>query len=261
MTKCKLYNIVVFLLTFSLGKISFSQNFIINYDITYNNFLQVEKKGVLMIEDNKKSLFIESSKIDSSKFQDDVVFFSKSTRSYEIDYLACSLVSHEEVFMLDSLFEIREEIPTINYDIEKDRKVISGFNCQKFRAKFRGREYVFWISLDFPISIGPWKFVNTPGLIVQAYDLENKTVWSLNSITTKVLNEGLQLIDNRIADRSITLKDFVLIKDDLSENQVKKHASYLKSRLPRNTSMTATYYPGRKGKELIYEWETTDEKK
>lgn len=52
----------------------------------------------------------------------------------------------------------------------KDRRTICGYTCQKATGSLGGRDWTVWYSTDIPISSGPWKFGDLPGLILQAVD-------------------------------------------------------------------------------------------
>lgn len=64
----------------------------------------------------------------------------------------------------------REDIPIISWTIEKDKKQLLGYDCIKATAHYRGRNYIAWFTPNIPSSLGPWKFSNLPGLILDIYD-------------------------------------------------------------------------------------------
>ena len=52
--------------------------------------------------------------------------------------------------------------------------IVCGYPCHKATTIFRGRTWTVWYTLDLPYSDGPWKFCGLPGLVLYAYDSEDK---------------------------------------------------------------------------------------
>ena len=52
--------------------------------------------------------------------------------------------------------------------------IVCGYPCHKAITTFRGRTWTVWYTLDLPYSDGPWKFCGLPGLVLYAYDSEDK---------------------------------------------------------------------------------------
>ena len=52
--------------------------------------------------------------------------------------------------------------------------IVCGYSCHKATTIFRGRIWTVWYTLDLPYSDGPWKFCGLPGLVLYAYDSEDK---------------------------------------------------------------------------------------
>ena len=52
--------------------------------------------------------------------------------------------------------------------------IVCGYPCHRATTTFRGRSWTVWYTLDLPYSDGPWKFCGLPGLVLYAYDSENK---------------------------------------------------------------------------------------
>lgn len=75
-----------------------------------------------------------------------------------------------------------EEIPILKWEIYEETDTIAGYHCQKATCTFRGREYIAWFSMNIPISNGPWKFGDLPGLILKVYDKEQLFVFECTGI-------------------------------------------------------------------------------
>jgi len=57
--------------------------------------------------------------------------------------------------------------------ISQDKKIIEGIDCVKATTLFKGREYIAWYAPSFPFDNGPWKLGGLPGLILEAYDIND----------------------------------------------------------------------------------------
>lgn len=73
-------------------------------------------------------------------------------------------------------------LPTIKWQITTEKKSIGTFICQKATARFRGRNYISWFTMDIPVSNGPWKLQGLPGLILEATDEAGEIQFLFSSI-------------------------------------------------------------------------------
>lgn len=67
-------------------------------------------------------------------------------------------------------YTYEDELDAQNWHIADSIKTILGYSCQKAECDFRGRQWTAWFTPDIPVSDGPWKFGNLPGLIMDVYD-------------------------------------------------------------------------------------------
>jgi len=79
------------------------------------------------------------------------------------------------------IYKTVEPIPVMNWVLKDETKEIEGVLLQKATVNFRGRDYEAWCQLNVPITTGPWKFNNAPGLIYEIKSLEEdySYYWSL----------------------------------------------------------------------------------
>lgn len=77
-----------------------------------------------------------------------------------------------------NLYGYKEKID-LPWQIENDKSVIEGYNCQKASVKFGGRVWSAWFTQDLPFQEGPYKFYGLPGMIVKIEDSEQDYVWIL----------------------------------------------------------------------------------
>lgn len=65
----------------------------------------------------------------------------------------------------------------MNWLITDQQKMINGSNCIMATASFKGRDYIAWYDPTVELSNGPWKLGGLPGLIMEAYDINDE--WHL----------------------------------------------------------------------------------
>jgi GLPGLI family protein len=86
--------------------------------------------------------------------------------------------------IFSDLYLISNGKHTINWDIQDSTKTIGGYTCQKAVGTSRGREYVAWFTTDLPYSFGPRRLNGLPGLILEAYDITNRIVYTFKQYNT-----------------------------------------------------------------------------
>lgn len=69
-----------------------------------------------------------------------------------------------------------------NWDIKDSVKTIMGYQCQMAECDFRGRHWTAWFAEEIPVSNGPWKFGNLPGLIMEVYDAGMQYHFEINGL-------------------------------------------------------------------------------
>ena len=128
---------------------------------------------------------------------------------------------------------------------------ISGYKCRKASLKFRGRDYIAYYTTEIPMSFGPWKFKNLPGLILYIYSDTGSMnySWKAKKIIFPYPNFKKPLKWNN-KEKIISLKDYVSIR----ENESKKRRKIIDSRTSQGSKLEKTSIK-RLGLELEYEWE------
>lgn len=61
-----------------------------------------------------------------------------------------------------------------DWQLQDGDSIVCSYPCHKAVTTFRGRTWTVWYTLDLPYSDGPWKFCGLPGLVLYAYDSEDK---------------------------------------------------------------------------------------
>lgn len=92
-------------------------------------------------------------------------------KSYPIvtKYLSENRLHVREHIFMDSYY-YEEPMPTIEWQLNNESKVVCDYNCLKATASFRGRQWTAWYAEDILIDNGPWKFGGLPGLILRVED-------------------------------------------------------------------------------------------
>ncbi|GEM52726.1 hypothetical protein EB1_25160 [Empedobacter brevis NBRC 14943 = ATCC 43319] len=150
----------------------------------------------------------------------------------------------EEVYIVDT-------IPVIKWEILNETKNIMDIKCHKALTTFRGRNWIAWVALDFPISYGPSNFQDLPGAILEINDDANKFKIVATKITKTSDNfkSYFDQFTKKKADASaeMTLKEF-------KEKEKEGFESFI-SEMQARGSKTPTYSEQRHGYEILYEWE------
>lgn len=153
-----------------------------------------------------------------------------------------------------------DDVPTINWKIQSDRKQILGYTCTKAIGKFRGRTYVVWFAPFLPYYIGPWKLSGLPGLILEAHDTDN--MFAFRAVSVK-LNAQLPVLEKYINAYKGSQKDWISYKEYVAcENRryrlrQKKHLS----QVPKGVQVSKISGPRDFKLEKSFEWEPHDKSK
>ncbi|TFH93932.1 GLPGLI family protein [Porphyromonas levii] len=101
-----------------------------------------------------------------------------------------------------SVLRYKENIPKIQWTILPEKKVIHSYSCQKATSTFLGRNYEAWFTMGIPISVGPYKFLGLPGLILEIKDTDNDYHWLCTGISLPKKVQPIVLWDYRYQDVS-----------------------------------------------------------
>ena len=112
-------------------------------------------------------------------------------------------MTHEEIFVdvkklevLKSeknkygIFVIKEKKPII-WSISDESLIVLDKKCQKATATFKGRNWEVWFTNEIPVSLGPWKLVGLPGMILKASDDKKEVIFEATKIS-EVSNVPIQ---------------------------------------------------------------------
>ena len=83
----------------------------------------------------------------------------------------------------------KDELKPQDWEILEDTLTILGYQCQKAKCHYRGRDWEAWFTPEVPLSEGPWKFYGLPGLITKLHD--TKKHYSFELIGFQEVNEKM----------------------------------------------------------------------
>ena len=155
-------------------------------------------------------------------------------------------VTYTTVKLYSKHYVIKEQTPQFKWVLTDEIKKIDDLNVQKATMTFRGRNYVAWYSLDYPLRFGPWKFHGLPGLIVEIYDESNRYHWILKSIKNDSEKFAFQM--NEKDYKEISIQEYV----DVRYNQ---KPNFMSTKLPRGARIESTKKAPRNSIEIAFEWE------
>lgn len=87
------------------------------------------------------------------------------------NYPRKGLITHTDNLAMQN-YSCTAEMKTPVWEIEREKREVAGYNCQKAATVFYGRKWIVWFTMDIPVPEGPWKLHGLPGLILQAEDEE-----------------------------------------------------------------------------------------
>jgi GLPGLI family protein len=168
---------------------------------------------------------------------------NKGIKSEIFKNISNQLLINREYLFAD--YYIKDTSYKIKWTILTDTTTINGLKCQKATARFKGRNYTAWFSLDIPISDGPWKLQGLPGLIINAYDDTREVDFKLTSFN-EIKDESKDVFFNFKDENLITRKDFMKLWNAYLENPSKFIETNWKSSATNSSGMKVVFPPGYK---------------
>ena len=152
-------------------------------------------------------------------------------------------------YLGDSKYAIEEPLPTMEWNVVNEQKIIKEYKCQKATTFFKGRNYTAWFTDQLPYRNGPWKLGGLPGLILEANDDNNEVVFECTSIMLATDDDKpIKVPGNVIAVDPIKFKK----TQDAIKNDAKALVGASAVRTASNISARSVPMPGMEGlKELV----------
>ena len=244
----KIFYVILF-----VTSVGYSQSYAIEYDVRLNS---IERTGILIKKDRDTSFYYETSikgnttrekNDDNGNYEYKITLKSKNNKKrYQIYPLKKDTLINID-YIDDNEVLIEEIFPKIEWKIKDEHQDISNYKCTKAITKFRGRNYIAWFTTDLPSGLGPWKFNNLPGAIIQVYDQTKSFSWTATKINFTEKLEELK-IDKDL--EKLTLKQFV----EKNEKYKKERGQQMILKYVERGAKVSGHKHNR-GREKTFEWE------
>ena len=120
-----------------------------------------------------------------------------------------------------SAYRYWESIEKPQWKISTDTCIILSYTCQKATARFRGRDWMAWFTMEVPIDAGPWKLCGLPGLILKASDNKKHYVFEcigLENISKKKQPVIQAYLKDPVIDIECTRQEYLKAQQQFYEN-------------------------------------------
>ena len=236
--KTKFLFLILFITSFCFG-----QNTIVKY-MEYREIGDQSNVSFLIYNENNSyniQSFIDlfenyEELLADKKFVEDLKYFRsiKKENIYTNDYFGVTNILRKG----NAIY--KDVVPKIEWELSDKESIILGYHCKLATAKFRGREYKVWYTLEIPVPIGPWKLGGLPGLILKA-DADNGSFTF--EATSIILNTSLEVPEkyvklyennmDKISDYPIVIEMENKALEEFRQEQI--------ANLPKDVNLT--YFP------------------
>ena len=104
-------------------------------------------------------------------------------------------------------FLYKDSIKNIIWEIQDSVKWINNIPVQSARCSYHGRKWNVWFAMDLPWQEGPWMLCGLPGLIIEAYDVNQHHRFTLIKIEEKTIDDfDVDRLEGELIDRKSFLK-------------------------------------------------------
>jgi len=263
--KLSKFIILILFTSVSILKVNAQKKQAIKITYVNTNFVDLTATStddLYLLLDNLKSVYIKGKyTFKKAKSISEEAIFSMPTSS-KADFIYITDIDKNEMISkentIDEIFFIKEPIVIQKWELIDEFKTLNDIKLQKAITTFRGRNYIAWCDLNTPISQGPWKFNNLPGLAYEISDdaLDFHFEWQLIKISEPKEYDFSSYDFSK--EKFITQQDFIKTlnffyktNEDISLARVLES---LDVEVIGNTTHKKINYRIRQ-KEKIYEWE------
>lgn len=127
-------------------------------------------------------------------------------------------------YVMPNFFKYEESKTIAKWILLADTTTISGYKCQKAITSYGGRKWIAWFSIEHPLSDGPYKFGNLPGLIVKLYDNRNHYTFEITSIEEPEEQLYIELDERDYVNT--TREKFMKAEDSFREDIMSRISTY-----------------------------------
>ena len=141
-----------------------------------------------------------------------------------------NLMYFKDIVAFDKIY-VKEDKFKMEWKIVDETRKYGKRICKKATTEFRGRTYTAWYLPEISTEVGPWKFINPPGLIYEIYDADKILHIKLNKFNTKKQSK-INSWDNEKNKKIIDVKKYVKLKEKAEEIILER----LNSKLPKGSA-------------------------
>lgn len=154
------------------------------------------------------TIYNEYKEVPGEKFASEAITIKPKKIFYYKDfsisnYRVYSEKNNNEIYISDNL-------PTYEWELENESKIISGYNCKKattIKNILNKSQYITaWYCEDISINDGPMDFNGLPGFIIQI-EIDDKTILKFEKIKI-ITNSTTEIVLPEIATKPITIKEY-----------------------------------------------------
>lgn len=153
---------------------------------------------------------MENINFNINIYNEEGLFVCKDFSDHKMFSREVSIINH---------YYVTDIIPTVDWVIYPEEKIIGGYKSKKAEGFFRGRNYTVWFTPEIPISNGPWKLGGLPGLILEVTDEEGRVQFNFHDIYIDTRDQN---ISDNFCDGDdigmITWKEYVTnVSEDMKQ--------------------------------------------
>lgn len=154
------------------------------------------------------TIYNEYKEVPGEKFASEAITIKPKKIFYYKDfsisnYRVYSEKNNNEIYISDNL-------PTYEWELENESKIISGYNCKKattIKNILNKSQYITaWYCEDISINDGPMDFNGLPGFIIQI-EIDDKTILKFEKIKI-ISNTSTEILLPEITTKPITIKEY-----------------------------------------------------
>lgn len=122
---------------------------------------------------NNPALYWESERLSFEKdpAEHDRTALTRNGRYWNVVYKNYPVGRITETAYFDMQdWRYDEDFEAPGWEITEESREVTGYECIKATADYRGRRWTAWFAPEIPVQDGPWKLCGLPGLILEAYD-------------------------------------------------------------------------------------------
>lgn len=259
----KYYLIILYFISFNFVQAQNKENVVA---LVYMNYIHsdlemVSTDHLYLITNQNKTIYTTGQRTRRNNIKPDNVDVMVISPSLKADNIYINNNIKDTLYfkhaVVDNFLYVKEKTPKFIWLLANEYKEIQGKKLQKATTTFRGRTYTAWCDLENPISVGPWKFNNLPGLAYEitddAKDYYNE--WYLTQIDNDVtVNLDIYSLDKF---KKLELKEYVNKSDELKEiaTSISNTRTLDIPGLEEIGSATTKINHRIKAQEIKYEWE------